>query len=180
MSVTGFEGRYPRIADSVWMHRSAVVVGDVAIGADSSLWPMVVVRGDVHWIRIGERTNIQDGSVLHVTHAGEHTPGGFPLLIGNDCTIGHRAVVHACTIGNLCLIGMGAVIMDGAIVGNRTMVGAGSLVPGGKKLEGGHLYLGSPVRQVRPLNAEELLYLEYSANHYVKLKERHRLSELSA
>jgi len=179
MAVSGFEGRYPRIAESAWMHASAVVIGDVAIGADSSLWPMVVVRGDVHWIRIGERTNVQDGSILHVTHSGEHTPGGFPLLIGNDVTIGHRAIVHACTVGNYCLIGMGAVIMDGAIVGNRTIIGAGSVVPGGKKLEGGFLYMGTPARQVRALNAEELLYLEYSAAHYVKLKERHRLAELA-
>lgn len=179
MPITGFEGRYPRIAESAWVHASAVVIGDVAIGADSSIWPTSVVRGDVHWIRIGERSNVQDGSVLHVTHAGEHAPGGFPLLIGDDVTIGHRAIVHACTVGNLCLIGMGAVIMDGAILGNRIILGANSLVPGGKKLEGGFLYMGSPARQVRALSAEEMLYLEYSARHYVKLKDRHRLAELA-
>jgi carbonic anhydrase/acetyltransferase-like protein (isoleucine patch superfamily) len=178
-SVTGFEAAHPDIAESAWVHGTAVVIGNVTVGADASLWPMTVLRGDVNWIRIGERTNIQDGAILHVTHAGEHAPGGFPLLVGNDVTVGHRVILHGCTVGDLCLIGMGAIVMDGAVIGERTIIGAGSLVPGGRKLEGGYLYVGSPARKVRALSAEELLYLEYSARHYVKLKERHRVAELS-
>lgn len=178
-SVTGFEATHPQIAESAWVHGSAVVIGNVTVGADSSIWPLAVLRGDVHWIRIGERTSIQDGSILHVTHDSEHAPGGSPLLVGNDVTVGHRVILHGCTVGNFCLIGMGAIVMDGAVIEDRTIIGAGSLVPGGRRLEGGHLYVGSPARKVRPLTAEEMLYLEYSAGHYVKLKERHRVAELS-
>ena len=138
-SVTGFESKHPRIAETAWVHGAAVLIGDVTVGADSSFWPMAVARGDVHWIRIGERTSIQDGAILHVTHAGQHAPGGFPLMVGNDVTVGHRVILHGCTVGDLCLIGMGSTIMDGAVIGPRTIIGAGSLVPEGKKLEGGHL-----------------------------------------
>jgi len=108
-----------------------------------------------------------------VTHDGEYTPGGFPLNIGDGVTAGHRATLHACTIGDYCLIGMSATIMDGAVLGDRLIIGAGSLVPAGKKLEGGYLYVGSPVKQLRPLNEEELNSLEYSADHYVDVKNMH-------
>ena len=173
MSIRNFEDFIPQIADSAFIDDSAVVTGNVVIGADSSIWPMCSVRGDIHFIRIGERTNIQDGSVLHVTHDSEFAPGGSGLTIGNDVTVGHNAVVHACTVEDLCLIGMGAVVLDGAVVESGAMVGAGSLVPPGKRLEGGYLWLGSPVKRARELSEKEKAFLRYSAEHYVKLKNRH-------
>ena len=138
---------------------------------------MAVVRGDVEAIEIGAGTNVQDGSVLHVTHAGDYSPDGFALTIGRGVTIGHRAVVHACTVGDHCLIGIGAVLMDGAVIEDRVLIGAGSLVPPGKRLESRHLYVGSPAKKVRPLNEQELAFLIYSARHYVHLKDRYLLDQ---
>jgi len=174
MNVRPFQAKMPRIADSAYIDPTAVVIGDVTVGEDSSFWPMAVARGDVHFIRIGDRTSIQDGCVLHVTHDSEFAPGGAPLIVGSDVTVGHRVVLHACTVGNLCLIGMSASIMDGAVVGERSIIGAGTLVPPGKELEGGFLYRGSPAEQVRPLTADEHRYLEYAARHYAALKDRYR------
>jgi len=173
MSVRTFQGVTPTIAGSAYVDSAAVVIGDVMIGADASLWPMVVARGDVQSITIGERTNVQDGAVLHVTSDNRFTPGGFALTIGNDVTVGHGAILHACTIGDFVLIGMGSTVLDGAVVPERTMVGAGALVPPGKQLESGYLYVGSPVKQARPLKQAELDYLEFSSRHYVELKNRH-------
>ena len=177
MTIRIFAGKMPEIANSAYVDESAQVIGDVKIGEDSSIWPMTVVRGDVHFICIGKCTNIQDASVLHVTHDGKFSPGGFPLVIGDHVTVGHRVTLHACTVGSYCLIGMSATIMDGAVLGDRIIVGAGSLVPTGKVLEGGYLYVGSPVKRVRALNEKELEFLEYSANHYVKLKNQHKNPE---
>ncbi len=160
----------PTIMDLVYVDEAACVIGDVVIGKDSSVWPMVAIRGDVNTIRIGERTNIQDGSILHVTHDGPLSPGGFSLTIGSDVTIGHNAVLHACTVEDLCLIGMGSVVLDGAVIKKGTIVGAGSVVSPGKELEGGYLYLGSPARKVRALTEKEKEFLPYSAKHYVNLK----------
>lgn len=160
----------PSIDASAYIDPAAVVIGDVVIGADSSIWPMVTVRGDVNHIRIGARTNVQDGCVLHVTHAGPTAPDGFALHIGDDVTVGHNAVLHACTVEDRCLIGMGAVVLDGAIIRAGAMVGAGSVVSPGKELEGGYLYLGAPARMVRELSEKERAFLAYSAEHYVKLK----------
>ena len=140
---------------------------------------MCSVRGDIHSIRIGERTNIQDGSVLHVSHDSEFAPGGYALTIGNDVTVGHNAVVHACSVEDMCLIGIGAVLLDGAVIKSGTIVGAGSLVPPGKELEGGYLWLGSPVKKLRELTEKEKAFLEYSAAHYVDVKNRH-MAELPA
>ncbi|MCK5668165.1 MAG: gamma carbonic anhydrase family protein [Gammaproteobacteria bacterium] len=173
MTIRTLQGKTPNIADSAYVDESAVVIGDVTIGEDSSIWPMTVVRGDVQKITIGKRTNIQDACVLHLTHDGEYTPGGFPLKIGDGVTAGHRATIHACTVGDYCLIGMSATIMDGAVLGDRLIIGASSLVPAGKKLEGGYLYVGTPVKQIRSLNEEELISLEYSADHYVEVKNMH-------
>jgi carbonic anhydrase/acetyltransferase-like protein (isoleucine patch superfamily) len=173
MALRSFEGRRPLLAPGAWVDELALAVGDVELAADASLWPFTVARGDIHHIRIGARSNIQDGSVLHVTHDSEYKPGGLPLLIGEDVTVGHKAVLHACTIGDRCLIGMGAVVLDGAVVESETYIGAGALVPPGRRLAGGHLYLGSPVRQARPLTGAERAYLRYSAEHYVRLKNRH-------
>ncbi len=169
-NIRAFKGVLPEIAASAYIDEAACVIGDVVIGEDVSVWPMVVVRGDVNSIRIGARTNIQDGSVLHVTHKGPLSPEGHALHIGSDVTIGHGAVIHACTIEDECLIGMGCVLLDGAVIKQGVMVGAGSVVSPGKVLQGGYLYLGSPARQVRELNQKEKDFLQYSAQHYVKLK----------
>lgn len=174
MATRNFKDKTPNISPSAYVDETALVIGDVTIGEDSSIWPMTVVRGDVHSIKIGARTNIQDACVLHVTHDGEFSPGGFPLTVGDDVTVGHRVTLHACKVGNLCLIGMSATIMDGAVLGDNVIVGASSLVPTGKQLESGYLYVGSPVKRVRELNEKELAFLEYSAKHYAHLKDEHK------
>lgn len=174
MTIRKFENFTPDIDDSAYVDDTALVLGDVVIGADSSIWPMTAVRGDVNSIRIGKRTNIQDGSILHVTHDGEFAPGGFALTVGDDVTVGHGVILHACTVGNFALVGMGATVLDGAVVEDYAMIGAGSLVSPGKTIEGGYLWLGSPARKVRELTDKERKWLEYSAQHYVKLKNRHR------
>ncbi|MBD3671067.1 MAG: gamma carbonic anhydrase family protein [Gammaproteobacteria bacterium] len=174
MAIRPFNTHTPAIDPSAYVDEMALVIGEVSIGVDSSIWPMCVVRGDVNSIHIGEASNIQDGSVLHVSHRSESNPEGFALIIGNRVTVGHKVVLHGCRIGDDCLIGMGSVVMDGAIVEDRVMLGAGSLVPPGKTLESGYLYLGSPVKRIRKLSQEELDYFSYSARHYVKLMQAHR------
>jgi carbonic anhydrase/acetyltransferase-like protein (isoleucine patch superfamily) len=159
----------PRIGKNVYLDPTSVIIGDVVIGDYSSVWPLTVVRGDIHRIRIGTRTSVQDGSVLHVTHAGPYNPDGYPLIIGDNVTIAHKVMLHGCTIGNRVLIGMAAIIMDGAKIEDEVVVGAGTLVPPGKTLESGYLYLGSPVRQVRPLTDKELNYFHYTSKRYVDL-----------
>ncbi len=173
MAIRPFEQHTPQIHATVYVDDTALVIGDVEIGEDSSVWPMSVIRGDIQRIRIGARTSIQDGSVIHVTHDSRFCPGGQPTLIGNDVTVGHKVILHACTIEDYCLIGMGSIIMDKAVVRSRVTIGAGSVVPPGKVLESGFLYVGSPVKQVRPLNERELEFLEYSAQNYRRLRERH-------
>ncbi len=173
MNIRPFGDEYPALGMRVWVDPAAVVIGRVAIGDDASLWPMVVARGDVNAISIGARTNIQDGSVLHVTHDGPYSPGGLPLVIGEDVTVGHRVMLHSCTIGDRCLLGMSSTILDGAVLEDEVFLGAGSLVPPGKRLTARSLYKGSPARRVRALSAEELQMLRYSAEHYVRLKNRY-------
>ena len=175
MTIRKFENFTPEIAESAFVDESAVVTGNVTIGADSSVWPMCSIRGDIHSIRIGERSNIQDGCILHVTHDSEFAPGGNALSIGDDVTLGHNAVVHACTVEDMCLVGMGSVLLDGAVVRSGAIIGAGSLVSPGKELEGGYLWLGSPVKRARELTEREKAFLEYSAAHYVDLKNRHKV-----
>ena len=172
MSIRTFEDHTPQIADSAYVDEQALVIGDVHLGDDSSVWPMTVIRGDVNSIRIGSRTNIQDGSVVHVTHDCEYAPGGYATTIGDDVTVGHRVIAHACEIGDRCLIGMGSVILDGAVIEPDSMIGAGCLVPPGKILEGECLWVGSPARKIRELTPEELDFLRYSAAHYVNNKNR--------
>jgi len=173
MAIRTFQNHSPRLAERAFVDRSAVVLGDVEIGADSSVWPLTVIRGDMHRIRIGARSSVQDGSVLHITHAGPFNPDGFPLLIGDEVTIGHKVMLHGCTLGNRILVGMGSTIMDGAIVEDEVIIGAGSLVPPGKRLESGYLYVGSPVKQARALTEKERAFFPYSASNYVKLKDQH-------
>lgn len=174
MNIRTFAGNTPILEAGVYVDATALVIGAVTIGRDSSVWPMTVVRGDVNRITIGHHTNIQDGSVLHVTH--ENTldgSTGYPLYIGNYVTVGHRALLHACTIMDYCLIGMGAIIMDDAVVAENVIVGAGSLVTPGRKLESGYLYVGNPARKARKLTEVELQLPEYLARHYVELKNKH-------
>ncbi|MGJ0492032.1 gamma carbonic anhydrase family protein [Methylobacter sp.] len=173
MAIRKFNDKQPSIGKSVYIDDSAVVIGDVTIGDDVSIWPTTVVRGDVESITIGEGTNVQDGAILHVSHAGKFSPQGHPLTIGKGVTIGHRAVVHACTVGNYCLIGVGAIIMDDAVLEDYVMLGAGALVPPGKTLESGYLYVGAPAKQVRPLKESEKEFLEYSYQHYMHLKDQY-------
>lgn len=172
--VRDFESNSPAFAEDVYLDPACTVIGDVLIGAGSSVWPGVVIRGDVHPIRIGTASNIQDNSVLHNSHDSRFLPGGSPLLIGNGVTVGHKVILHGCTVGNHCLIGMGAIVMDQAVIEDEVILGAGSLVPGGKTLKSGHLYTGSPAKCSRELTGEEKDYLRYSAGHYVRLAGRHK------
>ncbi len=173
VAIRCYQGKVPQLGARAFVDDSAVVLGDVELGEDASVWPMAVVRGDMHRIRIGARTSVQDGSVLHITHAGPFNPDGFPLLIGDEVTIGHKAMLHGCTIGNRILVGMGTTIMDGAVVEDEVIIGAGSLVPPGKVLESGFLYVGRPVKQVRALTEKEIAFFPYSATNYVNLKDQH-------
>ena len=171
MNVRPYRGWTPVIGRGAWVDPAATVIGRVTIGADSSIWPGAVIRGDVNFIRMGARTSIQDGSVLHVASDRLAGGGGIPLIVGDDCTVGHRVILHACTVGNRCLIGMGAIVMDGAVIGDEVIVGAGALVPAGKKLPARTLWVGSPARQARALTEKEIAYLAESAAHYVALKD---------
>ena len=163
----------PVLGQRVYVDESALVIGKVTLEEDASLWPMTVARGDVNSIHVGARSNVQDLTMLHVTHDGPYSPGGIPLRIGADVTVGHKCLLHACTVGDRCLIGMGSIVMDGAAVENDVLLGAGSLVSPGKRLESGHLYRGSPAHKVRPLTDSEREMLRYSAAHYVRLKDRY-------
>ncbi len=168
MILRPFGGKHPEIADGVFLAPDAVVIGDVRIGPGSSVWYGAVVRGDVHSIQIGERTNIQDLAVLHVT------TGLFPLTIGSDVTVGHRAILHGCTVGDECLIGMGATVLDGAMIGSGSLVAAGALVPAGMKVPPGVLVAGVPAQVKRPLRSEDLEKQRQSARHYEDLAAQHR------
>jgi len=173
VTIRSYQGKTPSLGERVFVDSSAVVIGDVELGADSSVWPLVVIRGDMHRIRIGARTSVQDGSVLHITHAGPFNPDGFPLTIGDEVTIGHKVLLHGCTIGSRILVGMGSIVMDGAVIEDEVILGAGSLVPPGKVLESGFLYVGSPVKKARPLTDKERAFFGYTAGNYVKLKDQH-------
>lgn len=173
MPLRAYQGRLPVCGERVYVDEAALAIGDVTLGDDVSLWPFVVARGDVNRIVIGPRTNVQDGTVIHVTHDGPYTPGGIATVIGAEVTIGHKCLLHACSIGDRCLIGMGSIVMDGAVLEEEVLLAAGSLVSPGKRLARGQLYRGSPARAVRPLTDEELAMLRYSAAHYVRLKDRY-------
>ncbi|EOV9619652.1 gamma carbonic anhydrase family protein [Cronobacter dublinensis] len=172
-----YKNTFPQTGQRVMVDNSSVVIGDVRMADDVGVWPQVVIRGDVNYVSVGARTNIQDGSVLHVTHKSSYNPQGNPLLIGEDVTVGHKVMLHGCTIGNRVLVGMGSIVLDGAIIEDDVMIGAGSLVPQNKRLESGYLYLGSPVKQIRPLKEAEREGLRYSANNYVKWKDEYLAQE---
>lgn len=170
MSIRPYLQNYPKIGANTYVDPTAVIIGHVEIGQDSSIWPFTAIRGDIHHIKIGNRTNIQDGCVLHITHASDYHPNGFGLSIGSDVTIGHKAMLHGCTISDLCVIGMGSIVLDGAIIESEVILGAGSIVTPGKILKSGYLWVGTPALPKRPLTSEELTFLRYSAQSYVKLK----------
>ena len=171
--IRSFRDTTPSIGANTYIDESAVVIGDVVIGANCSVWPLTVIRADINKIRIGDDTNIQDGSVLHVTHSGQYSPEGAELHIGNQVTIGHKTLLHGCRIGNQCLIGMGSIITDNVVVEDRVIIGSGSLVPPGKILESGYLYFGNPAIQKRALTETEIEYLSYVADHYILLKQHY-------
>ncbi len=170
INIRAYKGISPTIGEQVYIDSSSVLVGDVSIAAHASIWPLVAARGDVNHIIIGERSNIQDGTVLHVTRKSEHKPDGYPLIIGDDVTVGHHCMLHGCSLGNRILVGMGAIIMDGVIVEDDVFIGGGTLVPPNKTLKSGYLYVGNPAKQVRPLKESELAFLKQSALNYVALK----------
>jgi carbonic anhydrase/acetyltransferase-like protein (isoleucine patch superfamily) len=171
--IRSYQDKTPTIGEGSYIDESAVVIGDVVIGKNSSVWPLTVIRADINIIRIGDSTNIQDGCVLHVTHRGEYSPDGAALHIGDQVTVGHKALLHGCRIGNRCLIGMGSIITDNAVIEDHVIIGSGSLVPPGKRLESGYLYLGNPAVQKRALSEKEIEYLSYVADHYVLLKQNY-------
>ncbi len=174
-SLRTHHGVSPVLGERVFIDTSAALIGDVLLGDDCSVWPMTVIRGDMHRIRIGARCSIQDGSVLHITHAGPYNADGWPLELGDEVTVGHKVVLHGCSIGSRVLVGIGSIVMDGAVVEDEVVIGANTLVPPGKTLHSGYLYTGSPARQVRALSAAELAYFSYSAANYVALKDSYLL-----
>lgn len=170
-SIRPWKGTTPTLGKRVYVDPASLVLGDVTLGDDSSVWPMAVVRGDMHRIRIGARTSVQDGSVLHITHASDFNPGGYPLTIGDDVTIGHKAILHGATLGSRILVGMGAIVMDGAVVEDEVIIAAGAVVTPGKRLESGHVYAGNPAKALRPLKEKERAFFPYTAGNYVRLKD---------
>ncbi len=169
MAIYSYQGVVPTIDPTAFVHPDAVVIGDVHIGAYSSIWPGVVIRGDVHHVRIGARTNVQDGSILHVARPTEANPDGVPLLIGDDVTIGHQVSLHACHLHDRSMVGIGAIVLDRVVVEEQAMVGAGSLVTPGKRIPAGELWMGSPARFVRPLDDRSLLATAATTANYVRL-----------
>lgn len=173
-SLRPYLGRFPTLGPRAYVDEAARVIGDVVLGEDVSVWPGTVIRGDVNFIRIGARTNVQDGTIVHVSHDGPHAKlGGFATVIGEDVTIGHQAIIHACRIEDAVLIGMGAIVLDGAVVRKHGFVGAGALVAPGKVVSSGEMWLGNPAKKVRMLSDAEIDALYYSARHYVKLKDEY-------
>ena len=165
-----YRGQLPELGEGVYIDPTATVIGKVSLGEDCSVWPMSVLRGDVNFIQVGARSNIQDGSILHVSRPTAGKPDGEPTILGEDVTVGHRVMLHGCRIGNRVLIGNGAIVLDGAVVEDDVLIGAGALITPGKRLQSGFLYTGSPARQARPLRQSEIDHLRVNADNYVVLK----------
>jgi carbonic anhydrase/acetyltransferase-like protein (isoleucine patch superfamily) len=166
--ILAYDGKSPRVAASAYLAPGSVVTGDVEIGEDSSVWFQTVIRGDVNHVRIGARTNVQDHSVVHVTSRTN------PTIIGDDVTVGHRVVLHGCTVNDRCLVGIGAIVLDGAVIGPDAMVGAGALVPPGMVVPPGKLVLGAPAKVRRDLTPEEIAFFRTSAANYAGYAARYR------
>lgn len=178
-SLRSYRQQVPSLGAKVYIDPASVVIGDVTLGDDVSVWPCAVIRGDMHAIKVGARTSVQDNAVLHITHASDFTPKGWPLTIGEDVTIGHGACLHGCTVGSRVLIGIGATVLDGAVIEDDVVIGAGTLVPPGKRLASGFLYVGSPCKAARPLKESEKKFFTYSAANYVALKDEYRAEQTS-
>ena len=172
-NIITFEGMTPKIGQKSWVHSSSTIIGDVELGEDVSIWPGVVIRADVNRVVIGDRTNIQDGSIIHVTNPGANPPDGYPTIIGNDVTVGHGAMLHGCTIGDGVLIGMRAILLDGSRVESHSILGAGALLAPGKVVRSGEVWVGAPARRIKVLSEEEIEGLYLSAKQYVTLKDRY-------
>ncbi|MDB5969395.1 MAG: carbonic anhydrase [Hydrocarboniphaga sp.] len=171
--IRSYQGISPTLGHAVYIDELALVQGAVTLGDDVSIWPFAALRGDVNKMAVGARSNVQDNAVLHATHDGPYTPGGLELSIGEDVTVGHGAILHACTVGDRVLIGMGAIVLDKAVIDSDVILAAGSLVPPNKRLKSGWLYRGSPAVAVRELTRDERDNFTYSTAHYVRLKNRH-------
>ncbi|NMH60592.1 gamma carbonic anhydrase family protein [Alteromonas ponticola] len=170
MTIRQYQSITPHLGDNVYIDELALIAGDVILADDVSIWPFVAARGDVNKITIGARSNVQDGTVLHVTRKTPANPEGYPLEIGEDVTIGHKCMLHGCKLGNRILVGMGAIIMDNVVVEDDVFIGAGTLVPPNKRLQSGYLYVGNPMQKKRPLKEAEINFLKQSAINYVELK----------
>jgi carbonic anhydrase/acetyltransferase-like protein (isoleucine patch superfamily) len=171
VAIRTFQGKSPELGARVYIDLAATVIGDCTLGDDVSVWPGAVIRGDLLPITIGNRSNVQDNAVLHTTHKSQYNPNGWPLMIGEDVVIGHRAVLHGCRVGNRVLVGIGAIVNDGAVIEDEVIVGAGCLVPPGKTLASGYVYVGNPAKQLRPITEAERAFFTYSPANYVRLKE---------
>lgn len=172
-NIMSFEGKTPKMGERVWVHPSSTIIGDVSLGEDVSIWPGVIIRADVNSVIIGDRTNIQDGSIIHVTNPGANPPHGYPTMIGNDVTIGHGAMLHGCTVGEGVLIGMRAILLDGSRVEKHAILGAGALLAPGKVVKTGEVWVGAPARRIKVLTDKEIEDLYFSAKQYVTLKDRY-------
>ncbi|MDO7653321.1 MAG: gamma carbonic anhydrase family protein [Porticoccus sp.] len=172
-NIRSHRGMTPTLGARVYIDPAATVIGNTTLGDDVSVWPGAVIRGDMHRITIGNRSNIQDNAVLHISHASDFNPGGWPLTIGDDVIVGHGAILHGCTLGNRILVGNGAIVNDGVIVEEEVMIGSGCVVPPGKVLKSGYLYVGAPAKQVRALTDKEKQFFSYSPSNYVKLKDQY-------
>jgi carbonic anhydrase/acetyltransferase-like protein (isoleucine patch superfamily) len=169
MPIEPYQTHHPQIASDTFVHHTACLIGQVTVANDSSIWPYCVLRGDVEAIYIGAHTNIQDGTIIHTTHAGPYTDSGRSTHVGDQVTVGHRCILHACTIEDRAFIGMNSTILDGAIIRSGAMIGANSLITSGQDIDGGYLWLGQPARKVRPLTQAEQDYIAYSAAHYCRV-----------
>ena len=178
-SIRSHRGILPQLGQGVYVDPAATVIGDVRLGDHVSVWPGAVIRGDMHRIVVGARSNVQDNAVLHITHASDFNPEGWPLTIGEDVVIGHRAVLHGCTLGNRILVGNGAIVNDGAVIEDEVIIGAGCMVPPGKTLKTGYVYVGNPCKQLRALSDSEKQFFTYSPANYVKLKDQY-LAEMQS
>ncbi|TCM67727.1 carbonic anhydrase/acetyltransferase-like protein (isoleucine patch superfamily) [Acinetobacter calcoaceticus] len=172
-NVRSYLEHHPKIDSTCYIDDLAVVIGQISMAENVSVWPFAVIRADVNSIQIGRNSNVQDHCMLHVSHKNDKKPNGSPLIIGEDVTVGHHVTLHGCQIGNRVLVGISSIILDDAIIEDDVMIGAGSLVPPRKRLESGYLYVGSPVKRIRALTDEEKAFLPYSARHYVKVAQQH-------
>ncbi|HEX6570469.1 MAG TPA: gamma carbonic anhydrase family protein [Steroidobacteraceae bacterium] len=173
MAIRSYRDIQPTLGPGAWVDETAQVIGRVELGPDVSVWPFVLIRGDVNQVRIGARSNVQDASIIHVSRPHPGNDAGWPTLIGEDVVIGHKVALHGCTIHDRVLIGIGSIVLDGVVVESDVIIGAGSIVTPGKTLESGFLYVGSPARRSREITAQERARIPKMASDYVRLKQEY-------